>query len=395
MLIYLLLAIPPTGTALYTVMGIAVSITIPYSLWLRSRLASARAAPQPFLTELILLAGLICLTGGTASTLVLLYPLVILSASIVGSVEQSVKFTLLAILIYLIIATVALTGLPAGPLRTTGHPASWSFPVVTGLQVLLFALFGAIGMYTAARCRFQPRRGSGPAHILQQVLNQLDAGILMLDRKGTILSANPAAERLLQAEPGQLRHRLFPDLCVPDLRAPPEEYGPSVWLERTHAAPVPVALHRTDTELPHAALPDRKNLEGKVQVTLLVLTDLSGMLELRRRLEYAQQVTTAARIAGEMAHEIRTPLTAISASVQLLQHFENDPSEPDPPAASPRTEDRRELFEHILSASERMDTVIRNFVDFAEFSPDDLLSIIKLDSTGENQGYISHINTEV
>jgi hypothetical protein len=52
-----------------------------------------------------------------------------------------------------------------------------------------------------------------------------------------------------------------------------------------------------------------------------------------------------------------------------------------------------ELFSHIIGASEKMDTVIQNFVDFAEFSPDDLLSIIKLDSIDENEGYIGHLNT--
>ena len=40
-----------------------------------------------------------------------------------------------------------------------------------------------------------------------------------------------------------------------------------------------------------------------------------------------------------------------------------------------------------------MDSVIKNFIDFAEFSPADLLSIIKLDSIDENEGYIGHINT--
>ena len=40
-----------------------------------------------------------------------------------------------------------------------------------------------------------------------------------------------------------------------------------------------------------------------------------------------------------------------------------------------------------------MDAVIQNFLNFAEFSPADLLSIIKLDSIDENHGYIGHLNT--
>lgn len=94
-----------------------------------------------------------------------------------------------------------------------------------------------------------------------------------------------------------------------------------------------------------------------------------------------------------MAHEIRTPLTTISASIQLLKHDETNTTSADWRPSSPRKKDRMELFNHIMGASDQMDTVIQNFVDFAEFSPDDLLSIIKLDSIDENKSYIGHLNT--
>ena len=78
---------------------------------------------------------------------------------------------------------------------------------------------------------------------------------------------------------------------------------------------------------------------------------------------------------------------------QLLQHYEEKSTAADWLPNSPRRKDRVELFNHIMTASEQMDSVIKNFVDFAEFSPADLLSIIKLDSIDENLGYIGHLNT--
>ncbi len=60
---------------------------------------------------------------------------------------------------------------------------------------------------------------------------------------------------------------------------------------------------------------------------------------------------------------------------------------------SPKRLDRRELFEHIEEASARMNDAVTHFINFAEFSPKDLLSIIKLDSIDENKGYIGHLNT--
>jgi signal transduction histidine kinase len=94
-----------------------------------------------------------------------------------------------------------------------------------------------------------------------------------------------------------------------------------------------------------------------------------------------------------MAHEIKAPLSTLSASIQLLRHYEEKATAADWLPNSPRRNDRRELFEHIEDASARMDSVIRNFIDFAEFSPQDLISIIKLDSIEGNQGYIDHLNT--
>ena len=133
--------------------------------------------------------------------------------------------------------------------------------------------------------------------------------------------------------------------------------------------------------------------EQETGVTLLTFKDISAALETDRQLARVERITSATEIAGEMAHEIRTPLTAISASVQLLRHYEENATSADWLPNNPRRQDRRELFDHIDDASRRMDEVVKNFVDFAEFSPADLLSIIKLDSTEENQGYIDHLNT--
>lgn len=175
----------------------------------------------------------------------------------------------------------------------------------------------------------------------------------------------------------------------------PEKYGQSAFLQRTEVPPVPVACHRADVELPATAIAGIDESEGTIKTTLLALTDLSHPLDLERQLGQVNRITAATRIAGEMAHEIRTPLTTISASIQLLKHYEEHSANTDRLPDSPQKTDRMELFDHIMGASERMDTVIQNFVDFAEFSPDDLLSIIKLDSIDENQGYIGHLNTKV
>ncbi len=393
LLILMSLTISHDGFVFYAFMGIAFIITIPYSLWLRNKLHSDRFAPLQFLADLVLVSGLIYFTGGINSDLTLLYPLVILSAGIVAPPRQAAEITVLGILVYIL--TIALLSqnmraeyLPAGEETVTQA----MYPTIL-LHVFTFSLFGAASIHVSKRCSYFNQHDQDTLNTAQTLLENLGAGILLLDGQGQILSANPTACELLHATAENLSTRTFPKLCVSDLRPLPEHYGPSTYLERTDAPPIPVAYRRADIELPATAIPCPEEREGTAEVTLIVLSDLSGPLELERQLSQVKRITAATRIAGEMAHEIRTPLTTISASIQLLNHYETNTTSADWLPNSPRKKDRMELFNHIMGASEQMDIVIQNFVDFAEFSPADLLSIIKLDSIHENQGYIGRLNT--
>lgn len=393
LLVLLSLAIPHDHAAFYAFMGIAFTITIPYSLWLRNKVHSNRFAPLQFVADLVLVTGLIYFTGGMHSDLTLLYPLVILSAGIVAPPRQAAEITVLGILVYLLMVAMLSQNMlvdffPAG--REAGGQAL--YPAIL-LRVFAFSLFGAGSIYVSKRCDYFNEHDKDARNTAQTLLENLDAGILLLDPQGRILSANQTACALLHASPENLSTRTFPGLCVSGLSPIAEQYGQSAYLERTDAPPVPVACRRTDVELPAAAIPSTEEKEGFVKVTLLVLSDLSRPLDLERQLSQVKRITAATRIAGEMAHEIRTPLTTISASIQLLQNYEKSATSADWLPNSPRKKDRVELFSHIMGASDQMDIVIQNFVDFAEFSPADLLSIIKLDSIDENEGYIGHINT--
>ncbi len=254
-------------------------------------------------------------------------------------------------------------------------------------------LLAILSVGIVARVYTAKRRGCSARndHTAETLLTHLGACVLLLDRQGWILFANPAACEMLHTPAEDLSSRRFEDLCVSDLRPLPEHYGDSAHLALPDAPPFPVSYHRADITLPVSAIPD---LGGKddLEATLLVFSDISHPLKLERQLRQVERITAATRIAGEMAHEIRTPLTAISASIQLLKHYEEKATSADWLPNSPRRKDRTELFAHISSASDRMDSVIKNFVDFAEFSPADLLSIIKLDSIDENHGYIGRLS---
>jgi hypothetical protein len=394
-LVLISLLLPNDDAVFYAFMGIAFIITIPYSLWLRNKLQASRFAPLQFLVDMVLVTGLVYFTGGINSDLTLLYPLVILSAGIVGTPRQTAEITILGIVVYTLMVTMLsqdliVEYLPAG--KTAGQHAV--YPALF-IRILIFAFFGMVGVYVSKRCNFINHHKEDAMQTTESLLRNLQSATLVLDPQGRILLANHRACEMLTTTEESLRTMEFTALFATGKHPIPETYGKAAYLARTNLPPVPVAYRTADTELPATALPEASTDQAHIPVTLLALLDISHSLELERQLQQIERITAATRIAGEMAHEIRTPLTAISASVQLLKHYEEKATSADWLPNSPRRRDRMELFEHISGASAQMDSVIQNFLDFAAFSPADLLSIIKLDSLEENQGYMDNLNTIV
>ncbi len=376
------------GTAFYAFMGIAFVITIPYSLWLRSRLKTAQFAPLQFLVDLVLVTGLVYFTGGADSRLTLLYPLVILSAGLVGTPRQALEISVLAVFVYTLLIVLMTNHwiIPYAPDSLWIHQSKAS-GLTPLLNALSFLLFGLASIYISKRCCDTNTHQKELAETTEALLAAIPSPALLLDQEGCILFANQACCALLGTGFNQLAAVPFTDLQSEGPRAIPEHFGPAAYLKRTGSAPLPAAYQSNSLQVPETALLGPNGRPDAVMpVTFITLTDLRQALETESQLHRVERITAATQIAGELAHEIRTPLTAIAASVELLREYEDRTTAADWLPNSPNRNDRRELFNHIESASSRMNTVIGNFISFAEFSPKDLLSIIKLDSAEENQG---------
>ncbi|MBL7012287.1 MAG: hypothetical protein ISR85_05090 [Kiritimatiellales bacterium] len=75
-----------------------------------------------------------------------------------------------------------------------------------------------------------------------------------------------------------------------------------------------------------------------------------------------------------MAYQIRTPLTGISGAVQLLQLNLKNPTNNEPVL-----EERADLCLQIIQETAKLDKVIQNFLDYAEFSPNEIHELIHSD----------------
>ena len=152
-------------------------------------------------------------------------------------------------------------------------------------------------------------------HVNQLVINDMDDGVLVVDRAGAILQRNPQANSLLGSGP------LFSEAMTLDQYCPEFAELLAAW---KRARDDPVKLMRspvTGAELRLRFVP----IGGeKLQGTLIFAQNIS------QEQAHARQVKLAAlgRLTANVAHEIRNPLSAISHAAELLyEEKQNDPTQ--------------------------------------------------------------------
>ena len=155
---------------------------------------------------------------------------------------------------------------------------------------------------------------------LQTILDNMTAGVIVLDAEGRIDTVNPGATRILRLPVAAYRGRLLAD--VPNLQdfanevarlfelhsAGNEAGERDHWQQSFELQPLPEALpERGSTTLlvRGAWLPQ--------QARLLVFDDITEVVSAQRSIAWGE-------VARRLAHEIKNPLTPIQLSAERLQH---------------------------------------------------------------------------
>jgi two-component system sensor histidine kinase PilS (NtrC family) len=190
--------------------------------------------------------------------------------------------------------------------------------------------------------------------------------LIALDREHRITAFNRAAEEITGVTaPAAIGHgwsSLF-GAAVPleSIEATIESSRASTWHETTLRRPdnsmVPVRL--TFSAL-RSGEGDRLGLIGACE-------DLSAIREMEMRMRQADRLATLGRMAANIAHEIRNPLASLTGAIEVL--------------ASPLTTDdaRDRLSQIVVRESERLNHIIKNFLEYARPAP---LSIATFDVAG-------------
>ena len=317
-----------------------------YSEWFRKPLDRTFYASQTLL-DLVVVTGIVHITGGGASQFAALYILVIAIASLVLTVSTALLVAALGCLLYF--ADVLLAH------HSTLDLGLW-------LQLGVFAAVALSAGYIAARLREAHVGHEELAAELVKVRLQADdilrnirSGIVTVDEWGALVYANPAASALLGVDLGRrvgepvlgIIEPVSPTLALALERAAKKGVRTMRGEGRvtTTTRQFPIGLNTTVTSVAETG--------GDGGTATAIFQDISDQKRLDTLHLRTQRLEAVAELSASLAHEIKNPLASIRSAVEQIGHS---------PTAS---EDERTLTRLIVRESDRLARLLSEFLDFA------------------------------
>ncbi|MCM2265420.1 MAG: ATP-binding protein [Desulfuromonadales bacterium] len=190
------------------------------------------------------------------------------------------------------------------------------------------------------------------------VFENIDRGVIAIDRDGRVTLFNPAAEGYLDRAARHVLGRHYTELFAgqdallylvkaahQDGRSITDDE--SVFLQRPKAPPLPVSVYATPIFSKH----------GEQDGAVLVVRDLSRVRELEETLRRADQLAMLTTLAAGLAHEIKNPLGGIKGAAQLLaMELQKDSS-------------LQEYTRVMIKETERINGIIEELMDLGKPRP--------------------------
>ncbi|MGE3176883.1 MAG: nitrogen regulation protein NR(II), partial [Vicinamibacterales bacterium] len=186
----------------------------------------------------------------------------------------------------------------------------------------------------------------------QHVIDSLPSGLATTDTAQRILTFNRAAEHITGLGfPAVVGRRLAEVLQLPpevaaafdqDLAGAPTRRVEFRYRTADNRGEIDIGLTATHLQTP----------SGRAGF-LMTFQDLTDIKKLERDARLQQRLAAVGEMAAGIAHEIRNPLASMSGSMQVLRQ------------ELPLTPEQAQLMDIVLRESERLNTTIRSFLDYA------------------------------
>jgi two-component system, NtrC family, sensor histidine kinase PilS len=309
--------------------------------------------------DVALATGIIAASGGPRSVFTFLYVLTVLEGSFLLGLRGALVAASLASLLYVDIVLgrqiLSLLGLA----ETTALEAltvSINAAVLLTIAVLAGSL--AERYYRVQRSLEKQRREFSDLQAFRDLIFQsVGSGLIAVNPAGRVTAFNRAAESITGVPErealGQTWDALFGsgvDLDEARLAAASpgaQSLRYEIRLRRRDGLEVPVGV----------SFWSLRSGEGEVVGLIGVCQDLSSIKRMEQRVRQADRLATIGRLSANIAHEIRNPLASLSGAIEALAR-----------ELSPDS-GRDRLVEIVLRESDRLNHIIRDFLEYARPAP--------------------------
>jgi two-component system sensor histidine kinase PilS (NtrC family) len=187
------------------------------------------------------------------------------------------------------------------------------------------------------------------------ILQHMHSGLITIDTLGRIIYYNKTAEEILGYKARELKGRNFyevfrkrmPELCDKLEQALNSEQIDSrseLYIQNQLGQKIPLGISTSILE--------GKN--SKKRGVIAVFQDLTEVKKIEERMRFQDRLAAVGELSAGIAHEIRNPLASISGSVEVLKSEMKLEGE------------NQKLLELILKESNRLNTILKEFLQYAK-----------------------------
>lgn len=342
---------------IYYLAAAACSTSLLALVTLRSIDPGVNAIVQ-LLGDLVVVTGLVWISGGPDSGFTFLYLAVVVSGTLLLGKGGGLVTAGLASVFYSVLLQLIHSGAFPPP-RIDGLQAqAWTRGQLAGNVVTNVGAFAATALLVAAAseklrdARLLAERRKEEVARLQalhsSVLSSMSSGVVTADPEGRITFANPPACELLRRRPEELLGRPLVDtgLVPEELLHASREPGNEVLRCEGNRTPLGPGAYFGVTVTP------LRDGAGCDTGRILIFQNLTELKKLEGEVRLKEKLAAVGELAAAIAHEIRNPLASISGSVQVL-------SKSAPPGSS-----ERRLMEIVVQESHRLSSILEDFLKY-------------------------------
>ncbi|MGB8329641.1 MAG: ATP-binding protein [Polyangiales bacterium] len=337
-----------TPTFLLILISAIYGSSILFGVWLLTGSRANLVAASVTTLDVLLITGLVYLTGGAGSIFSFLYGAQILTAALTLGPRAAYVTAAASLLCYFLQGiSLNLGWLPPPP----DQPLSQYVLSSRDFQLAMVSNLVGIGAVALLATNLARRAQLVGAQLVEakqsaarlvrlndDIVRSIASGLITANDDGVIIGVNRAAREILRDRTGTLLgeplSRVLPDYATQPLSEPPKRADVN-------------GMRADGTEFPMGyTLSALLDADGNRSGLLLAFQDLTEIKTLRRRAEAARRLAVLGQLATGLAHEIRNPLSSISGSVEMVREGN---------ALSP--EDRR-LLGIVISEVERLNSLV-------------------------------------